>query len=92
VGVQENGSFDEHHLSTEQMRELLARHSTAQIFTTATLPDGIASAAKAQHVSTPISELVARVGAMKAAKHQFTPIDQIDANYVRADEGLYRTQ
>jgi hypothetical protein len=54
------------------------------------MPDGVS--ANAQRVSTPISELVAHLAAVKAANGQFTAIDLLDANYVRADEGLYRAQ
>jgi tRNA threonylcarbamoyl adenosine modification protein YeaZ len=90
VGLMENGTVEERHLSTDQLRDHIAQHSNSAILTTATLPDGIGG--RAQHISTPISELVARVGARKAAKGQLIDIDQLDANYVRADEGLYRAQ
>ena len=90
VGVKDNETVNEQHLSSEQLCELVSQHSVEQIVATATLPDGIV--ARAQRVSTPVSELIARVAAVKAAKQQFTAVDSLDANYVRPDEGLYRTR
>ena len=42
-------------------------------------------------IDAPVSELVARVAAGKAARKEFTAIDALDANYVRPDEALYKT-
>jgi tRNA threonylcarbamoyladenosine biosynthesis protein TsaB len=89
VGVQENGRVVERHQSTEQLLDLIAQHPESRIFTKATMPEGVA--ARTKQISTPVSELVARVAVIKAANKQFTAVDLLDANYVRADEGLYRT-
>jgi len=89
VGAQEDGRVVERHKSTEQLLDFIALHPESRILTKTTLPDGVA--ARAKQISTPVSELVARVAAIKAAKKQFTAVDLLDANYVRADEGLYRT-
>jgi tRNA threonylcarbamoyladenosine biosynthesis protein TsaB len=84
LGDYRNGAHEQH-CSTEQLAQKLS--GATNIVTTATLPDSI----RAERVTTPISELVARVAAGKAARRGFADIDMLDANYVRPDEGLYKT-
>jgi hypothetical protein len=45
----------------------------------------------AKHITTPVSELVARIAAKKAERKEFADVDALDANYVRSDESLYQT-
>lgn len=79
----------ERHLSGEQLQVFAADHGDLPLVTSAELPQSLTS--RAQRIATPISELVAKVGAGKAARKEFVAIDALDANYVRADEGLFRT-
>ena len=90
VGLYGNGNAAEHHCTAEQLRELLAKHSQAAVVTTQMLAGELARDG-ARIVDAPISELVARVAADKAARNEFTAIDELDANYVRPDEALYKT-
>jgi tRNA threonylcarbamoyladenosine biosynthesis protein TsaB len=90
VGLYGNGNAAEHHCTAEQLRELLAKYSQAAVVTTQMLAGELARDG-ARIVDAPISELVARVAADKAARNEFTAIDELDANYVRPDEALYKT-
>lgn len=90
VGVYGNGTVSEQHCTAEGLRELLAKHSQATVVATQVLPRELARDG-ARIVDAPISELVARVAAIKAARNEFTEIDALDANYVRPHEALYKT-
>jgi tRNA threonylcarbamoyladenosine biosynthesis protein TsaB len=90
VGLYGNGDVAEQHCTAEQLRELLKQHSQATIVATKMLPSDLARDG-ARIIDVPVSELVARVAAGKAARQEFTPIDALDANYVRPDEALYKT-
>jgi tRNA threonylcarbamoyladenosine biosynthesis protein TsaB len=90
AGAYVDGKGTEQHCTAEQLRTLLERHSQATIVATHLLPSELARNG-ARIVDVPISELVARVAAGKAARKEFTEIDALDANYVRPDEALYRT-
>ena len=80
----------EEHCTADQLRGLLARQAEATIITTQLLPSDLARDG-VRIVDAPVSELVARVAAGKAARKEFTEIDALDANYVRPDEALYKT-
>jgi tRNA threonylcarbamoyladenosine biosynthesis protein TsaB len=88
------GFFDgerkvEEHGDSEALARFVAEHAHTAVVTNAPhLPGGIA----ATHTRVPVSEWVARVAAQRALLKQFVAIDAIDANYVRADEGLYRSR
>jgi tRNA threonylcarbamoyladenosine biosynthesis protein TsaB len=90
VGLYGNGDVAEQHCTAEQLRELLKQHSQATIVATKMLPSDLARDG-ARIIDVPVSELVARVAARKAARQEFTAIDALDANYVRPDEALYKT-
>ena len=90
VGVYGDGGVSEQHCTAEQLRETLGKHSLASIVTTQMLPSELARDG-VRIIDAPVSELVARVAAGKAARKEFTAIDALDANYVRPDEALYKT-
>jgi len=90
VGLYGNGDVAEQHCTAEQLRDLLATHAQATIVATQMLPGELARGG-VRIIGVPISELVARVAAGKAARMEFTAIDALDANYVRPDETLYKT-
>ena len=90
VGVYGDGGVSEQHCTVEQLRETLGKHSLASIVTTQMLPSELARDG-VRNIDAPVSELVARVAAGKAARKEFTAIDALDANYVRPDEALYKT-
>jgi len=90
VGLYGDGTASEQHRTADQLRELLAKHSNAVIVATQLLPGDFAERG-ARIADAPISELVARVAAERAARKEFIDIDAVDANYVRPDEALYRT-
>ncbi len=89
AGVYGDGQSAEQHCTAEELRELIRKHSHATIVGTQMLPVGLGDGARM--IDVPISELVARVAAVKAARKEFTAIDALDANYVRPDEALYKT-
>jgi tRNA threonylcarbamoyladenosine biosynthesis protein TsaB len=90
AGYYGNGAASEQHCTVQQLGELLSKHSQATIVAMQMLPSDLARAG-ARIVEAPISELVARVAAGKAARKEFTEIDALDANYVRPDGALYKT-
>jgi tRNA A37 threonylcarbamoyladenosine modification protein TsaB len=82
-------SREERHCTHEQLLAFIGRHVEAKLVTNGVLPSELRDGAK--HVSTPVSELVARIAAQKAARSEFVEIDALDANYVRSDESLYHS-
>jgi len=90
AGLFGDGKSAERHCTTDQLRELVAQHSRATVVATQLLPGDFAERG-ARIVDAPVSELVARVAAHKAARKEFVDIDAVDANYVRPDEALYKT-
>jgi tRNA threonylcarbamoyladenosine biosynthesis protein TsaB len=90
AGLYGDGKGAEQHCTADQLRELLTKHSQAAIIATQMLPGALGELG-ARIVDVPISELVARVAAGKAARKEFTEIDALDSNYVRSDEALYKT-
>lgn len=86
AGVYEEGGGSEVHVDRSALVALMAEHASASVVTNADVP-----AVQAAKTTQPVSVLVARVAAVKAAREEFINVDQLDANYVRADEGLYKT-
>ena len=78
----------EKHGDQPALQRFVADHPQAKLVSNAASGPEIANAVA--RINTSVSELVARVAIQRAALEQFTAIDAIDANYVRADEGLYR--
>jgi len=89
AGFYSRDSREERHCTHEQLLAFIGRHAEANLITNGALPAELQRGAK--HVSTPVSELVGRIAAQKAARKEFVEIDALDANYVRPDESLYQT-
>jgi tRNA threonylcarbamoyl adenosine modification protein YeaZ len=89
AGFYSSESQEERHCTQEQLLAFIRRYAGAKLVTNGSLPPELRDGAR--HIATPVSELVARIAAMKAARHEFVEIDALDANYVRPDESLYQT-
>lgn len=89
AGFYSGESQQERHCTHEQLLAFIGRHVEARLVTNGALPSELRDLA--EHVSTPVSELVSRIAARKAARKEFVEIDALDANYVRPDESLYQT-
>lgn len=89
AGFYSRESHEERHCTQDQLFNFVSTHSNAHLVTNGALPSDLRD--QATNVATPISELVARIAAEKAARNEFVEIDALDANYVRPDESLYHT-
>ena len=83
------GQRTDKHGDLQALEQFVAEHPQAKLVSNAARGPEIAKAI--ERITAPVSELVARVSAQRASRKEFVAIDAIDANYVRADEGLYRT-
>jgi tRNA A37 threonylcarbamoyladenosine modification protein TsaB len=89
AGFYSGDSQEERHCTVEQLLSFISKRPEAKLVTNGSLPTELRDGAK--HVSSPVSELVARIAAQKAARREFVEIDALDANYVRPDESLYHS-
>lgn len=83
-----SGSGVEQHCDRDQLRAVIAQHPQAKVVSNADLSE---LSARIVWDQTPLSKLVARLAIGKAKRQEFTAIDALDANYVRADDALYRS-
>jgi tRNA threonylcarbamoyl adenosine modification protein YeaZ len=79
----------EKHGDLQALKRFVAQYPPATLASNATSGPDIEQ--PIEKITTPVSELVARLAAQRAARKEFVAIDAIDANYLRSDEGLYRT-
>ena len=89
VGFDSPEKREEHHFNLEQMLAFVAQHRWIRVRAIGSLPMELKDGAA--QVDGAMSEIIAKIAAIKAARKEFTEIDALDANYVRPDEALYKT-